>query len=747
MHETSHQRWKINELFVPLFVFVILALYTYGILLGVPYPGFAYDNNGRVIEIYSQQTPALQIDDILVQVGPISWESYIKDFWLVLFEGVQDGETVEITVKRDGAEVVVPWKFAGFDLDVFETRFINIWGLAFIFWLAGAAAQVLIRPKDGRRSLFIAANYLTALWLIFGSLSSRHLWGSSILLHAVTWLLLPVYLHFHWVFPRPLKELPKAVWILIYLIGFSIAAAEFTQSIPKSLYAFAFLATLLGSIILEFVHYIRQADQRRDVMRLVIAIIVAFVPSIVLGVFVIASSVPNIAPIALLALPIMPLAYFYVIFRRQLGGLEVSFNRFISLYAFLIFFGTALFFLVIPLTNLEIDQQTTIIIGMLVLLVVTYLAITIFPVFQAFVDQRVLGIKLPYQNLQETYSSRITTSTSLDSLLKLLDEEVFPSLLIRQFALLQVSNENLKLLRAKNVSADALPIENGISDLVARSGKYISSFSSADEWIRLILPLKVGEAFIGFWLLGRRDPDNLYPQAEILILQSLANQTAIALSNIRQTEQIRAMYQSDIERYEKERMRLALELHDSILNELAVLRTNLDEANLSSKFQTSYEELTRRLREIVSDLRPPMLMYGLKPAIEELADNLMERNGDKIKIYVDIQASEERVPENIEQHLYRIVQEGCENSLRHAHAQRIGIFGTFTPQKIDLIIEDDGKGFETQLEMNNLIANNHFGLAGMVERAHLIDAKISFQSVSNAGLKIYITWVGNIEKN
>ena len=143
----------------------------------------------------------------------------------------------------------------------------------------------------------------------------------------------------------------------------------------------------------------------------------------------------------------------------------------------------------------------------------------------------------------------------------------------------------------------------------------------------------------------------------------------------------------------------------------------MDENSLSPKFQTSYEEVARRLREIVSDLRPPTLMYGLKPAIDELADNLMERNGDKIKIYVDINASEERVPENIEQHLYRIVQEGCENALRHSQAQRIGIFGTFSSQKIDLIIEDDGKGFNGQLEITSLIANNHFGLAGNARKA------------------------------
>ena len=570
---------------------------------------------------------------------------------------------------------------------------------------------------------------------------------SSIFLHVVSWLILPVYLHLHWVFPRPLGKLPNAAWGLIYIISCAFAIAEFTQSLPRSLYALAFVLALVGSIVLEIIHLVKQADQRRAVIALIISIVIVLAPSIIFGYIVASGILLPYGPIALVTLSFMPLAYFIIIFRRRLGGLEVRVNRFLSIYAFLILLGTILFILLIPVTRLQLSPQTAIFIAIALIIATAVVTIEGFPAFQAFVEQRFLGIRLPYQNIQEVYSARITTSTSTPSLLQLLEKEVFTSLLVRQYAFMRLSNGNLETLLKKDVAPNQLPQGKDIDSLASRAGKYIADFSSENEWIRLILPLKAGDTFIGFWLLGRRDPDDLYPLAEIPILQSIANQTAIALSNIHHAEQLRSMYQSDIERYEKERMRLALELHDSILNELAVLRTNLDEANLSAKFQTSYEELTRRLREIVSDLRPPMLMYGLKPAIDELADNLMERNGDRIKIYVDIQAGEERVPEKIEQHLYRIVQESCENALRHSHANRIGILGVLAPQKIDLVIEDDGTGFDAQPEMSSLIASNHFGLAGMVERARLIDAEISFKSAPNAGLKIYITWAGAAEKS
>ena len=742
MQKNVSPRWQLNELPFSASVLFILVWFTYGILFKAPYSGFIFNNsNARVVEIYTpQQGPSLQPDDVLIQIGPVAWTEYKSDARQEFFKGNKDGDIVDIIITRNDTEMTIPWKFPGFNRQEFNSRFYNIWGLAYIFWFFGSVVQLLIRPKDERWWLFITANYLTGFWLILGSLSAWHLWESSILLHAVTWLLLPVYLHLHWVFPRSLKQLPKAAWILTYAIGFAFAIAEIAQLLPRTWYALAFVLALLGSIILEAIHFIRQADQRREVIFLAISILIAFAPSIGVGLLVLNGTTPYLAPAALLALPFMPLIYFYVIYRRQLGGLELRVNRFITLYAFLILFGTILLTFIVPITNLNIEPQNWIFLVILLMMFTAFLVITSFPTFQAFVEKRFFGIKLPYQNFQETYSSRINLSTSISDLLQLLNDEVFPSLLVRQFAFMQFANGHLTTLLSRDISKEKLPGNSDVDKLLSQTGIYLPNISPSYDWIRLILPLKVGDSLIGFWLLGRRDPDDSYPQTEILILQSIANQTAIALSNILYAEQLRKMYQSDIERYEKERTHLARELHDSVLNELAALRTSLGEISVSLKFQASYEEVTHRLREIVSDLRPPMLMYGLIPAINELADNLMDRSSDKIKIKVDIQTSQERLPENIEQHLFRIVQEACENAIRHAKAKNIALFGALTPHSINLTIEDDGTGFDTQLELSSLIANNHFGLAGMIERVRLIGADINIHSSTGGGTSIHITW-------
>jgi signal transduction histidine kinase len=364
------------------------------------------------------------------------------------------------------------------------------------------------------------------------------------------------------------------------------------------------------------------------------------------------------------------------------------------------------------------------------------LSILFFPHFQAFVDQRFLGIKLPYQHLSETYSSRITTSTSLSSLLALLQDEVFPSLLIRQYAFLQVSDKNLTTLLAKDIQNVSLDFDT----LTQNAGTYLPSLpSSHEEWLRLILPLKVGDATLGFWLLGKRDPDDHYSQAEIPILQSLADQTAIALSNILNAEQILNFYQADIENIESERKRISRDLHDAVLNPLATMRNSLDQKSLPQSFLSTYEDIKKRLREIINDLRPPLLDQGLIYALHEYVEDLQEKN-ENVRISLTLEPDEGRIPEKMEEHLFQIMREACENALHHANAHTLTISGEVSPARVDLSIQDDGKGFDSDTNLNALIADRHFGLANMKERAHLINAEVEVRSAPNQGAAIHITW-------
>ncbi len=744
------QRHPIGIL-IPLVVLALLVLFTYGYLFAAPYSGIYFNPySGRIVQLFvpGDALPTIQIDDRILSIGPVSWDSYQDDRKVAFFENVQPGQLVEIVVERNGQQIAINWRFPGFNQQEFQFRFFNTWWLAFTFFLLGLVVQFFLRPKDVRWRLLISANYLTSIWLIAGTLSSRHIWESSIILRAITWLMLPVYLNLHWVIPQSLRKVPSFFWIIFYFLGSILAVSEFLQLLPGSAYLLGFLLMLVGSIILLIIRFVRQPTQRLELGLLAVTILIALAPTIVLAIFGLSGSIPNLGGVALLALPLMPGAYIFIVYRHQLGGLELRANRLFSIYTFLVLLTTILLPLISMAQYLSLSPESVPFLAVALSVLTAYVSIRIFPAYQVFVEKNLLGIKLPYQKLAETYSARITTSPSLKSLLNLIEGEILPSLLIRQFVFLNVEGHSPKLLLIKGLTIEQALSGCDFTGLIAASGSYrpasVLNHQQPCPWAYLVLPLKVGESVLGFWLFGRRDPDDFYSSSEIPIFQSLANQTAIALSNILQTERLRALYLANVDRYEEERLHLALELHDSVLNQLAVLQMNLDSP--SQKFQDAYDGLAERLREIVSDLRPPMLNYGLEPAIRELAENLVERDSESVQVDLDLKNDGTRYPPKTELHLFRITQEACENALRHAQARKIKISGTLYTQEIHLDLEDDGVGFEAgeNLQLDALLANKHFGLAGMIERAAIIGAEVRINSTPKTGTHIQVLWKADL---
>lgn len=737
----------LDDILISLAVLILLLVYTYGLLFVAAYPGFYFNpSDGTVLEVYQSQGDKIQVGDVIERVGSTSLDEYRANKAVNIFEGIQPGQNVEIVRQRNGEDGAVDWVFPNSHRPGFTSRFFNIWWLAYIFWLGGSATQLFMRPKDTQWRLFVASNYLSGLFIMFGSVSSFRVMGSAILMQVAAWLMLPVYLHFHWIFPKSFSRIPRWLKIVFYVVFSGVALAQLFSFLPNTLYLLAVALAFGGSIVLLGLHYIFQPDHRREVRTLAIAAIVSLSLTVLIGVMGSLGILPNSSPLALVALPILPTAYFFVLYRQRMGGLELRANRALSLYVFLVILGTVLLLVVGYSANIEVTPQAFLFGAVVMSLLTVFISIQVFPAFQAFVERRLLGIKLPAENMVASFSDRIVTSTTSNGLLKLLGDDVFPSLLIRQYAFVQITNPSAKVILSRDVDLDPAA-EDALVDMIDSipRGRLIP-LSEADPrspWVRMALPLQIGDQLIGVWLLGRRDPDDLYLQAELPVLQSLANQTAIALSYLLQAERLKEMYQLNLTRQEQERQRLGHELHDSLLNEMAAMLMKHDPDALPKDFQESFDGLIVRLREIVSNLRPPMLVYGLKYALDGLADNLSARNDDSVQLLSDIQSVDDcRYPETVEHNIYRIVQEACENALKYARARSIHITGELSLSTIELHVVDDGIGFGDgiSLRLDDMVAHKHYGLAGMHERAALIDALLQIQSQPNLGTHIQILW-------
>jgi signal transduction histidine kinase len=307
-------------------------------------------------------------------------------------------------------------------------------------------------------------------------------------------------------------------------------------------------------------------------------------------------------------------------------------------------------------------------------------------------------------------------------------------------------------LYLSGIEAADLPTADQVSALLgASSSNEAFSFDhpSAGGWVRIAFPLRLRDELIGLWLLGRRDPDDLYVRSEVTILQSIANQTAVALANIQQAELLRSLYQANIERQEAGDSTLALFLHDEVLRSLALFMDQLDPATVTPRILQIYNRISSDLRHIVQGLRPTLLSYGLRIGIEDLVDDLRERANGETQIELQIPDTGIRHDSRTEQHLYRIVQQACENALRHARAKTLLISGEIETDRVLLEVVDDGVGFPAGelVEFRQFLAGRHYGLFGMYQRAGFIGARIHIVSAPGCGTQVSVHWTTEFPKS
>lgn len=745
----SHSARRYLEPALSVAVLSVVLIYAYARFFLVPYAGFQFNiSTGEVVDIFvaQQQSPRLELGDHLISINGIVWDDYVNDLQMPLPITNQQGQVIPLLVEGAQGVKSLAWTQAGFTSAEFFARLLNTWFLSFVFWLAGTATLLLVRPKNERWALLIAFYYVTAIWLIAGSLSPTHLLASPLVLRAGIWLSLPIYLHLHWNFPRPLKNVSTKWWIAFYVVPGGLAALQWLGLLPDSAYVAPFALAIFGSALMLLYRFTFRVGERREIGLLFLAVVIAFVPALIIAFASAQQELSSASAGYLISLLTIPGAYFYVVYRRQLGGSELRANRLISLYLFLILILT-LAVAVLPLFSGQLENKESA--GASILLTgvaAALLSVFGFPLFQRFVERRLLHISRPPESLVQAFAGRLSTSFTGEHLVNILQKEVLPSLLIRQSAL--VSYENAKE-RGQAVYLQGLKSSELPSDKLQK--RWVEQFSrladqsvtpQEDGWVRLAVPLRVGQQTLGLWLLGRKDPDDYYSYAERSLLESLASQMAIALVNISQAHSLRALYQVDIERQEEERVHLARELHDDVLHQLNELVIEVGDQVQTKDFDQKHHELDDRIRAMIHGLRPPMLSYGLYHALHELVDDLAEKATTKAKLELSLPASETRYETRVEQHVYRIVQQACENALAHGKAKRIFISGQCDPKSIELLVEDDGRGFSLDggTELAQLLTSRHFGLAGMNERAALISAQLEIESVAGKGTRIHLHW-------
>jgi signal transduction histidine kinase len=227
-----------------------------------------------------------------------------------------------------------------------------------------------------------------------------------------------------------------------------------------------------------------------------------------------------------------------------------------------------------------------------------------------------------------------------------------------------------------------------------------------------------------------------------------ANELASALRAAQEVQVDRArLLARTVDSVERERIRIAAELHDGPMQHLAtagytidrvLMRLERGDSNstgpLLHEVRDSLSAELVALRHVIGDLRPPVLDDGgLLLALREHVCAFSRTTGIAVDFETDIEGVE--LPAKLELVLYRAVQETLTNARRHSQARRVRIRLQGCGDRVELTVSDDGIGFDTR-RMSQLVRENHFGLIGLRERIRAVEGEVRISSRPGHGTRV-----------
>ncbi len=199
-----------------------------------------------------------------------------------------------------------------------------------------------------------------------------------------------------------------------------------------------------------------------------------------------------------------------------------------------------------------------------------------------------------------------------------------------------------------------------------------------------------------------------------------------------------------IEAAESERGRLARDLHDVPLQEIAGVIRRLDAVPDVQAEVSSLRAVADHLRQVTTELRSPVLDdLGLAPAIQYFATQLTAQASDfrvETELVTDARPTRDSRPApEIELAVFRVVQEALANAIRHSGGTHAVITGTISREGIEIAVLDDGHGLRSAA-LDRAIREGHMGTMAMRQRAASIDADLRFDNLKDGGLAVRLRW-------
>ena len=665
--------------------------------------------------------------------------------------------------------------------------------VALVFWATSLGVWIFHHRNPMTRLFFLTSQVIAAL-LALNTMPTSALaytpWSAALL-----WLLFiavaPLALHFFTLFPyqtpttlRRYLLIPAygiaCLLALMFLFTYwaSPAYRQFFREVSRVYVAVTFVVALFIAFRRWKGATPRALQYRRlfamgVMLGITPALFLSFIPEIVLGIRLVEY------PWTLLFLVAVPLTYAFALRTGKLGRVDWVLSRTL---AHLVLSGVFLLIylgLFLWLDNRFPFMRET---SPLVVAGLAVVAAALFaPARRAllyFADRFLYGGWYDYRATLQELSQRLRGVIRLDDLANLLVDRLRQVLRLQGALFLLNNGDHLVPVRAAGVldgrSLLPLPSDGPLGALLVRVGRPITSSKlrqalkptslSSDEnvWIdlpdvALWLPLVRGKRLEGLLLLGRRSSGDPLEPEDVRLLDIVVAHAATAVENIRlveslqaRVEEVKQLYAQLAQAREEERKYLARELHDAVLQDLINAYVTLDQVRTTLDDETkeqlarSHEQLLhtiRTLRRLCTELRPPALdITDFRSAIEGLVDDVRRESGLHIVLSFPEGGYQafDGFSDEISITLFRALQETLTNVRRHAHARHVHVTVRKDTRWVELLVEDDGRGFLVPSRLTLFVREQHYGLAGIAERVQAVGGTLEVTSAPGEGTQVRI---------
>jgi signal transduction histidine kinase len=264
--------------------------------------------------------------------------------------------------------------------------------------------------------------------------------------------------------------------------------------------------------------------------------------------------------------------------------------------------------------------------------------------------------------------------------------------------------------------------------------------------IEVAAPLLTSGKPIGLLGLGKRWDDEIFDERDMEIVALIAQQAALFLLTAAQIDQLRRVPHQIAETQERERFKIAQELHDTVQQFLGRLPFYLEVSRnaarcdpgetetILERCMSDVQAAAQTVREIRANLAPLQLERSLAQPLRRLVAHFTSRNSlaADITIEGDVDAG---LGLEARHALYRVVQQALDNAAAHAEASRITVAFERQAGRVAFTVQDDGRGF-TEDQRARAEERGSFGLKSMGARITSLGGELKVESACGGGTRL-----------